>query len=200
MKGNSKEDMKSKIYKIGYYGFIGTVGVIAILVIISAFPIAGNYQIKVVQSGSMEPAIKTGSIVVIKPADNYEVGDVISFHGGFRLPNGEELAVTHRIVEKKVGSGGIVYKTKGDANDDPDTNEIKERQVVGKVLFNFPYVGFVVEAVRKPYGFLAIILVPAGILVHDQIAVIRKEVKKIKTKREEDSSDELQNQEKQNNQ
>jgi len=194
--------MKSKIYEIGYYGFIITAGVIALLVIISAFPINGNYQIKVVQSGSMEPNIKTGSIVVIKPVDVYEVGDVISFYGGFRLPNGEELAVTHRIVEKKVNNGGgIVYRTKGDANDDPDTNEVKERQVVGKVLFNFPYIGYVVEAVRKPYGLLAIIVIPAGIIVHDQIAVIRKEMKKIKAKREEESSpNELQNQEKQNNQ
>src|SRR3989338_8215020 len=56
-------------------------------------PIKGNIEIKIVKSGSMEPAIKTGSIVVIKPASLYGVGDVITFGEDSRTT----YPTTHRI-------------------------------------------------------------------------------------------------------
>ena len=159
-------------------------GIIAVLVLISVFPIEGNYQIKIVQSGSMEPALKTGSVVVVKPAGNYEIGDIVTFHGGFKLANGEEIAVSHRIVEKNVSeSGEITYKTKGDANEDADHQELRESQIIGKVLFGIPYIGYVVESARQPYGFFAIVIIPAAIIVYDQAAAIWKEIKKTRAKR-----------------
>ncbi len=184
--------MKFKIKKTAYIVFISFLALIGLLVIVSAFPISGNYQIKVVQSGSMEPAMKVGSIVIIKPADSYEVGDIVTFHGRFRLPNGEELAVTHRVVEKTVSGSTTVYKTKGDANDDPDTELLRENKIIGKVLFDVPYIGYVVETARKPYGFLAILIIPASIIIYDQAIVVWKEVKKLRAKREKDLQSENQ--------
>ncbi len=40
----------------------------------------------VVVSGSMQPAIKVGSIVFVKPAGSYQLGDVIAFDNKARLP------------------------------------------------------------------------------------------------------------------
>ncbi len=176
-----------KISRIGYYVFFGALAAIAILVLVSAFPISGNYQIKVVESGSMEPTIKVGSVVVVKPTDSYQVGDVVTYEGGFRDEKGRAVPVTHRIVEKKVENGVTAYVTKGDANDDPDNRVVRERQIIGKVLFDVPYVGYIVEAARKPYGFLAIIIIPAAIIVYDQGVVIWKEIKRIYGKKNEDS-------------
>src|SRR3990167_11396505 len=128
--------MKFKVKKTAYIVFISFLALIGLLVVISAFPIAGNYQIKMVESGSMEPSIKVGSVVVVKPSESYEAGDVITYEGGFRDERGGGIPVTHRIVEKKTEGGSLAYVTKGDANDDPDNRVVRERQIIGRVLFD----------------------------------------------------------------
>lgn len=169
-----------KIGKIGYYGFFGALGALAVVMLVSVFPIPGNYQFMVVQSGSMEPTIKIGSVVLVKPASAYQIGDIITFKGGFRNARGENLPVTHRIVEMRVDSGVPLYTMKGDANDSVDTREIGKGQIIGKVLFDIPYVGYAVEAARTPYGFLSLIIIPAALIGYDQVARIWKEVKRMK--------------------
>jgi len=165
-----------KPFKIIYYVFIVFIGVIALLLIVSAFPITGNYKLMVVQSGSMTPAIKMGSVVVVKPADEYKIGDVISFGEVTRT----KAPTTHRIYDIKVTEGIPSYITKGDANNAPDQREVLQREVIGKVLFSVPYIGFAVSAAQKPIGFMLIIIVPAVIIVYDEIRKIIEEVKKSK--------------------
>lgn len=174
-----------KIWKIGYYIFLGAIIFIALIVAVSAFPIQGNIQIKVVQSGSMEPNIKTGSVVIIKPSANYKIGDVITFDGNFKDSKGQKVPVSHRIVEMKVERGNPIYVTKGDANEEQDAKEILQSQIIGKVYLTIPYLGYVVETARQPYGFLALILIPAVIIIWDQGKKIWGEVKKIKNKNPE---------------
>ena len=124
--------------------------------------------------------------MVVKPAESYNVGDVVTYEGGFRDEKGRPVPVTHRIVEKKVVGSSTTYVTKGDANDDPDNQTVRERQIIGKVLFDVPYMGYVVASARQPYGFLAIIIIPAAIIIYDQAVVVWKEVKKLRAKREKD--------------
>jgi len=167
-----------KIEKIVYYGFLGALGLVTILVVFSALPITGNYKFMVVRSGSMEPSVKMGSIVLVKPSANYSVDDIISFNAGFRGPDGKDVPVTHRVIEMRVDQGDPIYVTKGDANEDPDTRELNHRNVIGKVLISVPYIGYAVEAARTPYGFLILILIPASIIAYSQVIKIWKEVKK----------------------
>lgn len=149
---------------------------VAILLIFSAFPIAGNYKIFVVQSGSMAPAIKMGSLVIVKPANDYKIGDVITFGPYSRT----KAPTTHRIYDIKVVNGEPRYITKGDANNAPDTREIAKRDILGKVLFSIPYLGFAVAFAKKPLGFVLIVIVPAVIIIVDEIKNIYKEIKKKK--------------------
>ena len=60
-----------------YYIFLGSLVGVALLVVISAFPIEGNIQLKIVESGSMKPELDPGDIVMIRPMDAYNVGDII---------------------------------------------------------------------------------------------------------------------------
>lgn len=166
-----------KILKVIYYVFLGFIAVIAVLLIISVFPITGNYKMMIVQSGSMAPAIKMGSIVVVKPADDYKIGDVITFGPYSRT----KAPTTHRIYEMKVVGGEPVYITKGDANNAPDQREISKKDIVGKVLFSVPYIGYAVDFAKKPLGFALIIIVPAAIIIYDEIRKIYTEIKKKKT-------------------
>jgi len=162
--------------KILTYIFGTFVATIAILLIISSFPIKGNYQILIVQSGSMEPSIKTGSIVIVKPSPEYKVGDIITFGP---VPKGK-VPTTHRITDVRLQTGSPVFVTKGDANEESDTKEVSSRDVIGKVLLDVPYMGFALAAAKKPIGFAVLIIVPALIILFDEGKKIYFEVKKMR--------------------
>ena len=164
-----------KIVKIFYYIVVGFIGLIAVLLIVSVFPITGNYKVMIVQSGSMQPEIKMGSIVAIKPVDDYKIGDVITF----QIAKNKE-PVTHRIYDIKVVGGEPRYITKGDANNAPDQREVSQREIIGKVLFNIPYLGYVVDFAQKPIGFGLIIIIPGAVIIFDEARKIYEEIKKKK--------------------
>lgn len=167
--------MRRKTVKIIYCIFLGILGAIALVVTVSAFPIPGNFKILTVLSGSMEPKIKTGSLVFVLPSANYKPGDVITFKGA---GGPKAVPVTHRIVEMKVEHGSPVYVTKGDANNSPDTRQILQNEIIGKELFSVPYFGYAIEVARKPYGFLALIIIPALLIIGDQALTIWREINK----------------------
>lgn len=152
---------------------------IALLLLVSVFPIPGNIETKIVLSGSMEPAIKTGSIVVIKPEDNYEIGDIITFGKDTK----KDIPTTHRIIKMRASSGEILYRTKGDANGDPDGRETNKKSVIGKVLFSIPYLGYILDFAKKPLGFMLLVGIPAGIIIIDEIKKIWMEVRRMKKKK-----------------
>ncbi len=163
-----------KIFQIIYYIFLAFIILVALLLVVSVFPITGNYKLMIVQSGSMAPAIKQGGIVLVKPVSDYKIGDVITF-GPY---NKTKAPTSHRIYDIKVINGQPVYITKGDANNAPDAREIQKKDILGKVLFSAPYVGYAVDFAKKPMGFALIIIVPAAIIIYDEIRKIIYEVKK----------------------
>lgn len=164
-----------RLFKIIYYIIVGIIGLAALLLVISVFPITGNYKVMMVLSGSMEPSIGTGSLVIVKPADSYKIGDVITFQA-----RGDLESTTHRIEEIRVVGGVPLYTTKGDANNASDRTEVSGNDVIGKVLFHIPYLGYVVNFIQKPIGFLMAIIIPALIIIGDEIRKIYNEVKKKK--------------------
>lgn len=170
--------MKINFLKIGkgiYYFILGCIALVAVLLVISVFPITGNFKIMVVQSGSMEPAIHTGSIVLVKPAGDYKIGDVITFG-----PNTKEKApTTHRIADMKVDGGQPKYITRGDANNANDSGEVDKKEVIGKVLFSVPYAGYAIDFAKKPWGFMLIIVIPAVIIIYDEVRNIWSEAKNL---------------------
>ena len=165
-----------KIFKIIYYVLLGFVVVIALFLLVSALPITGNFKLFVVQSGSMEPSINTGGLIMVKPVDEYAIGDVVSFGKVTKTKD----PTTHRIHDIRVVSGEVFYITKGDANNAPDQKEIREIDIVGKVLFDIPYLGYAIDFAKKPIGFALIIIIPAVAIIIDEIKKIFKEVKKKK--------------------
>jgi signal peptidase len=175
-----------------YFIFGTFIAIIGVLLVVSSLPVTGNYKVMVVQSGSMEPAIKTGGIVLVKPIAEYKVGDVISFLNG----KNRKQSITHRIAEIKEDKGRQVYVTKGDANEERDPEEILKRSITGKVLFTVPYLGYAINAAKKPFGFIAIIAIPAFIIIFDEAKKIKNEVTKIRqskktaSRKEEDESGE----------
>lgn len=167
--------------KIITYIFGALVACVALLLIISIFPITGNYKVMIVQSGSMEPTIKTGSIVIVKPAPSYGVGEVITFGP---TPKGK-IPTTHRIVAETTRNGMAAYTTKGDSNDTADLKEVLQKDVLGKVYLSVPFVGYALAAAKEPVGFLVLIVVPALLILFDEGKKIFIEIKKMRSTTEE---------------
>ena len=115
--------------------FLLSLGVV--LVALYMTPLFGNKP-AVIVSGSMEPTIKTGALVLIHFYDfgDCGVGDIITYyHPGFK-----EL-VTHRVVEK----GEDYYWTKGDANVARDSISVIEDNFYGKVIYAANWVAPLLE-------------------------------------------------------
>lgn len=151
--------------------FVGLGG----LLLLGSFSPKG-FTARVVLSGSMEPAIGTGSVVFTLPRDSYSVGDVITF----QIDQKTNVPTTHRIVEVKADPVGDVYTTRGDNNDVNDFTTVRQNQVLGKVLFHVPYLGFILEFAKTPLGFLVLIGLPAVMIVVEEIKKIVAEVKRQK--------------------
>ena len=102
-------------------------------------------QPELVGSGSMSPVLKTGDVVIIEKvsADTIKVGDIIEYRKNV------STNVVHRVIEIDDTAGTITFVTKGDANSTPDQNPVDADQVIGKVIFDVPKVGWVVIEIKK---------------------------------------------------
>ena len=152
---------------------------VAGLFLASLLPIPGNIKVKIVKSGSMEPAIKTGSIVIVRPEATYASGDVITFG----LDTRTHIPTTHRIVAVHDDGGGpITYSVKGDANEEVDPDVIPRSSVIGKVVLAIPYAGYILDFARQPIGFTLLIGIPAGIIILDEALRIWTEIRSMRRK------------------
>ena len=123
-----------------------------------------------VTSGSMSPTIKTGDLIAIKPQSSYKIGDIITFKVG---PSQRDI-VTHRIVAyKKEG-----FATQGDANNVVDERAVEKKNILGRVILKIPYAGYIANILKSKIAILVLVLLPAVLIIIDEIKKIIKEVKK----------------------
>jgi signal peptidase I len=146
-----------------------------------------GYQLKTVLSGSMEPTFKTGSIIAIKPSSNpteFKNGDIITFK------KDESTIVTHRIIEViKNDSGDILYKTKGDNNEDADVEPVVSQNVLAKYTgFTIPYLGYLVDMAKTKIGTALLLVIPGLLLLIYSIITVLGVLKEIdKTNKSNDT-------------
>lgn len=167
-----------KILSLIKYAFFVLVLILIAFLAIPAVSVKGNYKILTVLSGSMEPAIHTGSVVAVFPQGNYEEGDVITY----KPKDGKVGSITHRIVKTENSASGKSFTTKGDANNAADINPVSSEDIIGKVLFSVPYIGYAIDTAKRPAEFALLMIVPAGIIIFEEILKIIKEVNKMKAK------------------
>jgi len=130
-----------------------------------------------VQSGSMEPSIKTGSIVVINKASEYKEGDIVTYQVGNNLGlRNPSNIITHRIF--KIEDNGSII-TKGDANDTPDSVNVTKNQIIGKVRLSLPFLGYAVSFAKSQTGFILLIIVPGTLIIYGELMNIKLEIVKI---------------------
>lgn len=164
------------------YGFITTLFVlVAFVMVASVVPLPWQTSMKVVLSGSMEPAIPTGSVVFIKQNDTYTTGDVITFFN--HEDTNASIPTTHRIVSVRAVEGNYIFATKGDANTTPDITEVPQDRIIGAVFFSVPLLGYLVSFAKTTLGFVLLVVVPAMLVILEESKTIVREIKERRGRR-----------------
>ncbi len=127
-----------------------------------------------VVSGSMEPTIKTGSIVLTTPVDPTTImaGDIVAFTS----PSNSKDTILHRVVGIK-STSPLRFQTKGDNNNTADAWDLMDVGILGKHVFAIPYIGHIAAFIRTPVGFGILIVIPALLFIISQILNIKKYIK-----------------------
>lgn len=110
-----------------------------LLLLFSALTFNGAVKARIVLTGSMEPSISPGDIIITTPVTRKEpkIGDVVAYQA--KRFNGENVAVfSHRIIGGDIQNGFVV---KGDANESPDSQKPKAPDILGVVIFVIPFLG-----------------------------------------------------------
>lgn len=92
-------------------------------------------------SGSMQPTLPAGSLVVVRPvpADRIGVGSVITY----QVESGDPTTVTHRVAGVGYTADGRRFlRTRGDANDSVDARPVLPVQVAGTMWYSVPLLGY----------------------------------------------------------
>jgi signal peptidase len=154
---------------------------IVITVFVYVAPHLG-WSVNAVVSGSMEPALGKGSVIVTRPVDpkELEAGDIILFSS----PITSKTMITHRIIDVEFNSI-LSLHTQGDANINPDPYRVPGQNVIGKVVLHVPSIGYFTEFVKTPAGFISLSVVPSVIVFSLYALIVWREVTKEKSQRVE---------------
>lgn len=116
-------------------GYVGA----AVLLTFSALSFSGVMKARIVLTGSMEPTISVGDIILTTPPTRLtpKQGDVVAYTA--KRFDGSPVGVfSHRIIGGDAQSGFIV---KGDANPNPDVQRPQIPDIEGVVVFVIPLLG-----------------------------------------------------------
>ncbi len=140
-----------------FFAFFLTVfGLLAVIMI--GLRIMGFTMLNV-ETGSMHPEIPVNTLIFVQNTDPKEIqkGDVITF-----VMNEQGTMATHRVV--RVNSSSQTFTTKGDANNTEDP-PVSFKNVVGKVKFRFPKVGYIFQMITSPDNRPVMIGIIIGMIV-----------------------------------
>lgn len=143
-----------------------------------ALPMPLGFGASVVLTGSMEPALSAGDMIIVVPQESYVLDDVIVFQTG-------RSAVVHRII----AINGDQFITRGDANNTAD-DPISFSNIKGKVILVIPFVGHFINLIKTPIGTIILLGLAVWLLEgsfkkdkkrdEEELDTIRAEIEKLK--------------------
>lgn len=186
--GGTAPGLKKKIVAIA----VSCVLVVALLLCITVisqvlskgYVSIGNYSLFRVVTGSMEPEIPVGSLLVSRKVDiaDVEVGDIVNFRSKESGMFG--VIITHRVIQIYEDLDGEIYlETKGDANQYADAYFVDQNYLIGKTVYYTKegnlFAG-ILSFLTGKVGFLACIVIPClligGLTMRDCVKSLREEM------------------------
>ncbi len=158
-----KKSLFSKISNV----FLTVVLIILVAVVAFVFfvrisgqtPNIAGYMIFRVSTGSMEPELMVGDVILSKHIDNPEdlkTGDIITYEGAVAPYSGK--LITHEIVTPPYYKDGELYVvTKGLANPEPDP-PVTSEQFVGVMVAKIPFINWLYSFFLTPWGLLTSVI------------------------------------------
>lgn len=145
---------------------------IAVLALLSS--LLFGWKPDIILSNSMSPTLESGDLAIVVPSEVEEIeeGSVICFISPL---DGHSLC--HRVVEIGIRGGNRFFRTQGDANDSRDPFAVPTENVRGRTVVRIPKLGFLILALKSPWGFVFGLLIPALIIIADEIWKIIKDRK-----------------------
>jgi signal peptidase len=153
----------------------GALALVLALAIVAPFAFGGRPY--TVLSGSMEPAIAPGDVVIsmrIDPADA-RPGDVVTF----RDPQDPGRLITHRVRSSRAEGRHIRFVTKGDANNATEQWRVAAAGHVSRVSYRVPAIGRLALTAQSRGGIIALVVVPLLLLGVHEVARIWRPVKEV---------------------
>lgn len=187
--------MIKKIKKVFFYinntlsVIIIALAVIVLLIVVltksGEAPNVFGYSVFRVLTGSMEPAIETDSLILVRRIDPSEIkkDDIISFYS--QDPSHGGAVNTHRVVSVEQDGELWYYTTKGDANQIEDKYIVTSNDLIGKVIFTSHTLGLFVRLLANPLIFIPVILLPLFIILLSNLIRIVRLAKKMAKEEEE---------------
>ncbi len=173
MKEKNVKNITMKLWSILKYSSIAilTLSVAAALLLAIGVPNIAFFSLK---SESMNPALKIGSVIVVKNSSVYNNGDIITFK------NSGGTTTTHRIVASLPENN---YHTKGDANSTRDPFPVSQPNIIGKVVLHIPLVGYFSDFIRSKTGLIVTIFFPAFLVIFDEIKNIVEQIRRLSVRK-----------------
>lgn len=137
-------------------------------------PTVFGYTIFRISTGSMEPELMIGDVILDKVMDDeteIAVGDVITFEGGSQF---DGKLVTHKVIKAPYTdeNGNIMLQTHGIANELDDT-PISIDQVRAKMICKIPYIDTLYNLFLSPCGLLIMILLIILVFIDEIINIVK---------------------------
>lgn len=131
--------------------------VVIFMILLNIFSINNKsffgFRVYRVISGSMQPTLQIGDIIIIRKEKEYHINDIITYDTGL-------TTVTHRI--KSIDNNGVV--TKGDANDVND-DVFNVDKIVGKYFFRISMISLFSNIMIGNSVFIVLIVLFSSILI-----------------------------------
>ncbi len=145
------------------------VGLVAAWIAFAPLKIGGQASYVMVNGISMEPNYHTGDLVIVRKAQTYQVGDVVTYRDA-------EMGayVIHRIIAVEQGH----FVIKGDNNSWIDAYHPTDNEIVGKQWIYAPKAGTAMQWLRKPINLSIAIILLGGIFMSSMITKPTKDKKK----------------------
>ena len=170
-----------KVFKkiLSILGTILLVILLAVVIVMFNARISGEapsvfgYQVFRVSSGSMEPELMVGDVIIVKEAEVSDIqkGDIVTYKG----EEGEfrDKFITHKMIEDpQLVDGKYVFHTQGIYEGAVPDPEWYEDQLLGEYVYTVPYIDSVYNFFLKPYGLVTFVLIIIVLFGYELISLI----------------------------
>ena len=148
------------------------------------YPDLFGYKSMIVLSGSMEPTIMKGDLIIVKKVDSKDLKakDIIAFR------NEDKTITSHRIIKVDKIDGKLYFKTKGDNNNTMDEDVVVAKDIEGIYVSRIPELGNFLMYIQTIQGFITVTMFL--LLIFSIYYFISSKIEKKKNKEEQIKSNE----------